>query len=224
MRQSHDDFEVGRFQRLALVAQLLITAAILAFVPGNAAKLIAMVIVWAAGFGRVTSAELILMACIDAIFVPMDIATIHQGGFHFTAPNLVGLPYYEFFMWGFYILNAIRFWGPKPPQAGSIALATGLVILFALPFSLITDYRWLLLASASVLAIGIGFFHERRDIAFASSYMIAMGAVIEYAGVQSGQWAYIGQTFAGVPLWFVTMWGGVGLFIHRLGLPLCAVL
>jgi hypothetical protein len=122
-------------------------------------------------------------------------------------------------MWGFYVLNAIRFWGPKPPQAGSIALATGLVVLFALPFSLITDYRWLFLASASVLAIGIGFFHERRDIAFAG-YMIAMGAVIEWTGVQSGQWAYIGQTFAGIPLWFVTMWGGVGLFIHRLGLPL----
>ena len=211
--------EAKRFQRPVLTAQLLLTAAILAWVPGNMAKLSLMLLVWAIGFGRVTRAELILMICINIVFVAMDIATVHQGAFRFTAPDLLGLPYYEFLMWGFYVLNTIRFLGKEPPQAGSIALAVGLVVLFALPFSFIKDYRLLFLASAIVLAIGIGFFHERRDLAFVS-YMIAIGAVIEYLGVRSGQWAYDGPTVGGVPIWFVTMWGGVGLFIHRLGLPL----
>ena len=148
----------------------------------------------------------------------MDIATLKQGAFRFTAPDLFGLPYYEFLMWGFYVLNAIRFLGSAPPP-GSIVRALGWVVVFALPFSLINDYRLLFLASGVILAIGIGIFHERRDLAFIG-YMIAIGAVIEYTGVRSGQWAYDGQTLGGVPLWFATMWGGVGLFIHRLGLPL----
>jgi hypothetical protein len=221
MRQMHKDFPLDskKLQRRILLVQLLLTAAILAWVPGNAAKLAAILLVWAVGFGRLTRAELIFMIGTNAIFVPMDIATLHRGAFRFTTPDLLGLPYYEFLMWGFYVLNTIRFWGPEPPQTGSRTLAVGLVVLFALPFSLIQDYRLLFLASGIVLAIGIGFFHERRDIAFVG-YMIAMGALMEYAGVWSGQWRYDGPTLGGVPLWFATMWGGVGLFTHRLGLPL----
>jgi len=210
--------DANRFQCAILAVQLLATAAVLAWVPGNAAKLALMLLVWAIGFGRITRAELILMVGINVIFVAMDIATLNQGAFRFTAPNLLGLPYYEFLIWGFYVLNTIRFLGAEPPR-GSVALAVGLVLLFALPFSLIQDYRLLFLASAIVLVIGLGFFHEWRDIAFVS-YMIVIGAVIEYAGVQSGQWSYSGPTLGGVPLWFATMWGGVGLFIHRIALPL----
>ncbi len=206
------------FQRAIPVAQLLATAAILAWVPGNAAKLLAMLIVWAIGFGRVTRTELALMACVNAVFIAMDVATVRQGAFLFSSPDLLGLPYYEFLIWGFYVLNTIRFLGAKAPQ-GSVAPVIGLVVLFALPFALIHDYHLLFLATAIVLAIGIGFFHQRRDLAFIGA-MIATGAIIEYTGVHSGQWAYDGPTAGGVPLWFMTMWGGVGLFIHRLALPL----
>jgi hypothetical protein len=221
MQQMHKDFALGakKFQRPILVAQLLLTAAVLAWAPGNTTKLVVMLLVWAIGFGRLSRGELILMISTNAIFIPMDIATVHQGAFRFTAPDLLGLPYYEFFMWGFYVLNTIRFWGLEPLPAGSSILAVGLVVLFALPFSFIQDYRLLFLASGIVLAIGLGFFHQRRDIAFVG-YMIAMGAVMEYAGVWSGQWRYDGPTIGGVPLWFATMWGGVGLFTRRLGLPL----
>ena len=220
MWQMHKDFAHGvrKFRRPILLAQLLLTAGILAFAPDNATKLAAMLLVWAIGFGRLTLAEIELMACINAIFVPMDIATLHRGAFRFTAPDWLGLPCYEFLMWGFYVLNAIRFWGAEPPQ-GSILPVVGLVVLFALPFSLVEDYHLLFLSSAFVLAIGIGLFHRRRDLAFIG-YMIAMGAVVEYAGVHSGQWVYRGPTYAGVPFWFATLWGGVGLFVHRLWLPL----
>ena len=220
MLQASNNFRLGahRFQAVVPIAQLLATAAVLAWVPGNAAKLATMLLVWAIGFGRITWAELALMIFVDVIFIPMDIATLKQGAFRFTAPDLLGLPYYEFLIWGFYVLNAIRFLGPDAPQ-GSLARAIGWVVLFALPFSFIQDYRLLFAVSGVVLAIGVGFFHERRDVAFIT-YMMAMGAVIEYTGVRSGQWVYDGPTLGGVPLWFTTMWGGVGLFVHRLGLPL----
>ena len=210
--------KVRRFRRVVLVLQLLATAVTLAWVPDNATKLAVMLVVWATGFGRIKRTEFALVACVNAIFILMDIATLRQGAFRFTSPNLLGLPYYEFLMWGFYVLNAIRFIGARPPQ-GSTTRAIGWVVLFALPFALIQDYRLLFLASAASLAIGLGLFHKSRDIAFVG-YMIGMGAVIEYTGVHSGQWIYDGPTFGGVPLWFAPMWGGVGLFVHRLGLPL----
>ena len=75
MPPMHKAFVADRFQRPILAGQLLLTAAILAWIPGNAAKLAAMLLVWALGFGRLTRAELVLMACINAVFVPMDIAT-----------------------------------------------------------------------------------------------------------------------------------------------------
>jgi hypothetical protein len=214
--------KVHRFRRVVMVVQILATAVALACVPGNAAKLAVMLVVWAIGFGRIKRTEFALMACINAIFILMDIATLKQGAFRFTSPNLLGLPYYEFLIWGFYVLNAIRFIGANPPQ-GSATRAIGWIVLFALPFALIQDYRLLFLASAVFLAIGLGLFHKSRDIAFVG-YMIGMGAIIEYTGVRSGQWTYDGPTLGGVPLWFAPMWGGVGLFVHRLGLPLMGYL
>jgi hypothetical protein len=50
--------------------------------------------------------------------------------------------------------------------------------------------------------------------------MAALGALIEYVDVWTGQWHYPGHPYGGVPLWFVTMWAGVGLFARRLILPL----
>jgi hypothetical protein len=50
--------------------------------------------------------------------------------------------------------------------------------------------------------------------------MVLLGAVVEYTGVNAGQWSYPGDVPGGVPLWFATMWGGIGLFFRRLILPL----
>jgi hypothetical protein len=47
-----------------------------------------------------------------------------------------------------------------------------------------------------------------------------LGALIEYTGVWTGQWHYPGRHLGGVPLWFLPMWAGVGLFTRRLVLPL----
>jgi len=38
--------------------------------------------------------------------------------------------------------------------------------------------------------------------------------------VHSGQWGYPGNPPGGVPLWFITMWGGIGLFMRRLIVPI----
>ncbi len=205
-----------------LLLQLLATAAVLGWVPGNFAKLAAMLAVWAIGFRRLSGAELLVMLGIDAIFVAANSGALRNGVFRFAHPDLLGMPVYEFLMWGFYTLHTIRFVGGRPPRFQPLATLI-LVALFAAAFSTIRDPQLLLIVAAAIVAAGLGWFRERADFAYAG-YMIALGAVIEYVGVGTGQWGYPGAPLGGVPLWFVPMWGGVGLFTRRLFLPTLAAL
>ena len=202
--------------RLRLILQLLATLAVLAWLPGNALKLFAFLLIWALGFGRISGPELLLMIGINTLFVLMNLGALHQGVFRFNRPDALGMPMYEFVMWGFYVLNALHFLDGRPPR-GRSWLALGLAALFALPFSTVGDATALTLVSAAILALCLALYHEPMDLAYVG-YMIAMGAAIEYVGVATWQWTYPGS--GGVPLWFATMWGGVGLFSRRLLLPL----
>jgi hypothetical protein len=204
--------------RIILLCQLLATAAALGWIPGNRAKLITMLSIWALGFRRIRSAELLAMAAVNLLFILMNSAALKRGIFAFNHPNLIGMPIYEYFMWGFYTLHTIRFVdGPAPngkPMIASVAAAA-----FAVPFAIIADPVVLLAASATVFAGCLALFHEPRDLAYAG-YMAAVGALIEYTGVRTGQWHYPGDHLGGVPLWFLPMWAGIGLFTRRLVLVL----
>jgi hypothetical protein len=151
----------------------------------------------------------------------MDILAVRQGVFRFWHPDLAGLPIWEYFMWGFYVIHVLRMLdGPSP--SGSLWLVLILGILFALPFSLLADPVSLLSASGVALALALFFFHGRWDLLYVG-YTLIVGAAVEYTGVWSGQWGYPADPAGGVPLWFVTMWAGIGLFIRRLALPMLKV-
>ncbi len=204
--------------RLRLLCQLVATAAALGWVPGNPAKLLTMLVIWGLGFGRVRAAEMLAMLAVNLLFTLMNWAALHRGSFGFDHPDALGMPLYEYLMWGFYTLHTIRFLDGAAPR-GRLVLASAAAAAFALPFALISDPTLSLAVSGLVLAIGFALFHEPMDFAYAG-YMALVGALIEYVGVRTGQWHYPGQDFAGVPFWFLTMWAGVGLFTRRLVLPL----
>jgi hypothetical protein len=204
--------------RLMLLAQLSATAAVLGWVPGNVAKLAAMVAIWRLSFGRLTAHELIMMAAVNLLFVLMNFMALRRGIFVFDHPDLLRMPIYEYLMWSFYTLHTIRLLDGAPPR-GRIIPTAAAAAAFALPFAMIAEPKLLLLASAAGFGIGIAMFHEKMDLAYAA-YMAALGALIEYVGVSTGQWHYPGQPYGGVPLWFLTMWAGIGLFTRRLVLPL----
>ena len=204
--------------RLVLLAQLLATVGALGWIPGNPAKLITMLVIWGLGFGRIQVAELQAMAAVNLLFVLVNSAALRRGIFVFDHPDFLRMPVYEYLMWGFYTLHTIRLLnGAAPP--GPLIAASAAAAAAALPFALVADPTLLLAASGLVLAGCIALFHEPMDLAYAA-YMIALGALIEYVGVGTGQWHYPGQHFGGVPLWFLPMWAGVGLFTRRLTLPL----
>ena len=201
-----------------LALQLLLTLAVLAWLPGNLVKLVALLAVWIATFRRWTAREFFIYVVVCLLFSVMDVMAVRQGVFRFVAPDFLGLPAWEFFMWGFFVLHALRVLrGPAPNGALRTALLVG--VGCAVPFVTIAE-PWLLFAvSAAMLAFALCFFHDTWDFTYVG-YMVALGALVEYAGVWSGQWEYPAAPPGGVPFWFVTMWGGVGLFTRRLALPL----
>ncbi len=207
--------------KLRLLLQIPLTLLIIAFVPGNLAKLAALLLLWVLTFGRLSKPEAILYAAACVFFTAMNAASLKQGIFAFTEPDLLGMPVYELFMWGFYLLHTHRVLGGTAPTQGSRGAAWALALLYAAAFAVIKDGNMLLIATGILLLIGLLLFHDREDLAY-TGYLLLVGALIEYTGVHSGQWHYPGDPVGGVPLWFITLWGGVGLFLRRLVLPVMA--
>ena len=206
--------------RLLLLAQLLGTLVILAFMPSNLAKSLALLAWWSLTFRKISKRELLLYFVACAFFTFMNAMSLKQGIFTFTRPDVLGMPYYELFMWGFYLLHALRMVGghiPERPGLKAWALALG----FAIAFGTISDQTLLLIITSVLLLAGLALFHEPFDFAY-TGYMVFLGAAIEYTGVFSGEWYYPGDPWGGVPLWFITLWGGVGLLLRRLVLPILA--
>jgi hypothetical protein len=219
MRDFVNNYSLLRLRRpqLILLCQLLTTVAVLGWVPGNSAKLLIMVVVWGLGFRRLAAAELLMMAGVNLLFALINSAALARGIFRFDHPDLLGMPVYEYVMWGYYTLHTIRLLGGEPAP-DRLIVASAAAVVFVLPFATIADPALLLLTSAGLLAGCLAIFHQRMDL-FYAGYMAALGALVEYVGVGTGQWHYPGQHYAGVPLWFLTMWAGVGLFTRRLLLP-----
>jgi hypothetical protein len=206
--------------RAILFFQLLGTAAAIGWIPGNFAKLAALLVVWAIGFRRLSRADLALMVAVNAIFIAANSGALRHHIFRFLHSDLMDMPVYEYFMWGFYVLHTIRFVaGRCPPLRLFPTLITAAI--FAATFALIRDADFLFFAPATVLVLAVPLYDEREDLAYIG-YMIFIGALIEYVGTGTGQWAYPGTPYGGVPAWFVTMWGGVGFFTRHLLLPLHA--
>lgn len=206
-------------RRRAILLQLLGTVIVLGWVPGNAIKLAAMVLIWVIGFATLSLAELATASLVNLLFIGMDEGALRQGIFLFRHPDAIGLPVYEFFMWGFYLLNAVYFLDDREAHPRRMFWALGLAITFSLCFSVFADPTLLAATALAVLAASLVLFHEPLDVAF-TVYMAAVGALVEYVGVGTGQWAYPHAPPGGVPLWSFAMWGGIGLFCRRLFVPL----
>lgn len=211
----------GRVHRpTLLMVQLAGTLAILAVMPTNMGKLLVMLALWALTFSRFSRVEMVFFATACLFFTGMNAASLNQGIFAFRHPDLLGMPVYELFMWGFYLMHTKRFLGGPAPQ-GRRPPVWLLALLYSAAFAAIPNQQLLLAVTAALLAIGLILFHEPPDLAY-TGYMLLLGAAVEYTGVWSGQWHYPGNPPGGVPFWFITLWGGVGLFLRRLVLPILA--
>lgn len=204
--------------KLIYFAQLPLTCLVLALVPTNSGKWAALLLLWAFTFRKITLPELTFFGIFCVLFTVMNRASLEQGIFVFSDPDLWGMPIYELTMWGFYALHTRRML-PAPPVPRPDYKLWLLLISFSASFAIVQDPLQLLTLTATLLALGLYWHHDRYDLAYVA-YMITVGAAIEYTGVLSGQWRYPGDPIGGVPFWFVTLWGGVGFFIRRWAAPL----
>ena len=206
--------------RYLLLLQIPVALLIIAFVPTNLGKLAAFLVLWAITFKRLTKPEALFYIGVCVFFTAMNAASLKQGIFRFAEPDILGMPWYELFMWGFYLVHLKRVLGGPAPE-GKRAVVWTLALLYAAAFGAIPDARILMAVTGTLLIVGLVLFHEPLDLAY-TGYLIALGAAFEYTGVHSGQWSYPGDPPGGVPIWFITLWGGVGLFTRRLILPILA--
>lgn len=210
--------DVSSRVRLAAL-QVAVTLLVLAWVPGTAIKALVLLSLWALMFLPLRKAEVGMAVGVCLFFFGMNASALKQGIFQFREPDVLGMPAYELFMWGFYLLHVYRLWGGGAPAKPRKPLAWGLGLAFAAAFSVITDQTLLFAVTAGLLLVALFFFHDELDLAY-TGHMVLLGAMVEYVGVHSGQWFYPIDVPGGVPPWFVTMWGGIGLFFRRLVLPM----
>jgi hypothetical protein len=204
--------------RLRMLVQILGSALILAFVPWNGLKLLALLILWVVTFRRLRRAQIILWLIASVLFTVMDYLTLKQGIFHFASPDFLLMPCYEPLMWGYFLNHTLHMVdGPLPTGRRSLAIA--LTISFIVPFLVPMPQLTLFFVTGGILIVGLAVFHERYDFAYVG-YFVLLGCLWEYTGVWSSQWSYPDNPPGGVPPWFVTMWGGIGLVLRRLVLPL----
>ncbi len=202
-----------------VVAQLFGTIVGLVFLPSNAAKAVVLPLWWLLTFGPMKKIEIVEFCLACLIFTGMNALALRRGIFAFTYPDVLGMPWFELFMWGFYLVHTRRALARvAAPRLNRCGAAVGLAVCFAIVFSTATGDVSRLIGPLAVILVSLAFFRDVSDFAH-MGYMVFMGALIEYAGIVSGQWTYPSSQLAGVPLWFVTMWAGVGLYAHRIFLP-----
>jgi len=218
----------SRYARRLLVVQLCGTLVFSLFLPTNATKAVVLPCWWLLTFGPLAFSEVLLFIGVSVLFTGMNALALKEGIFRFASPEVLGMPYHETFMWGFYVLHARRMLGlgvrggsavlkerKEEKRRGERVADWAEAFLLAVPFAVLHDQTMLFYATTGVLAAALVLFYEKEDLAFVG-YMILLGALFEYTGVWSGEWSYPGAPFGGVPPWFATMWGGVGLFCGRL--------
>ncbi|MCK6472023.1 MAG: hypothetical protein L6R28_09785 [Planctomycetes bacterium] len=207
---------MGRFGTWAL--QLGGTLLILLSVPNTVCAAVLLLGWWGLTFERLRRAELVFFACTNLFFFCMNAAALKNGVFAFAQGDVLGIPCWELFMWGFYVVHALRTVGGPVPRrfdARAWAVAAGFVAAFAV----VRDQQVLFAVTTALLTAGLLLFHQKHDLLFVA-YLVGLGALIEYGGVIRGLWHYPDAPAGGVPPWFVGMWGGVGLLLRRLCLPL----
>lgn len=203
---------------ISLIA-LAFTLCIIHIVPSSLAILIILLAFWILIFQPWSRADTVMFVLASVFFLGQNYAVLRTGGFTFRFKDILLMPYYEPFMWGFYFLHMKRFVS-EPQDALPVTLQGFFgLLLTAVAFSVFgKDASRLFLATLASTAILLIMFHDFYDLYYAA-YALALGFVIELFGVSSGLWSYPAPDFLGIPYWFATMWLSVGILGRRFLIP-----
>lgn len=152
-----------------------------------------------------------------ALFALLDLGAVRAGVFAFARPDLLGLPWWEFLVWGCWVLGGLGLIpaaAPARPRWPAFLCAA----LFAAPFLAVADPWWLTALALAGLAPGLVLHHRSADLVHLAGFAL-IGLVVELTGVLAGVWSYPQAGALVIPPASLVMWAGIGLFAHRLVRP-----
>ena len=216
--QNHPD--IFHNQKIKSLFSLIITITVIHFIDQTFITLIILLPLWFLIFRPWNKIEFMIFIIASVFLLAQNYAVLKTGGFSFKQKDILLMPYYEPFLWGFYYLNIKRFISEGAEAVTFDKKSVFGLLLTALAFSIFSKNSNTLFL-ATLLSTGVLFimFHERFDFYYAA-YALGLGFVMELFGVSSGLWAYPEPDFLGIPYWFATMWISVGLLGRRFLIPL----
>jgi hypothetical protein len=207
-------------QKALALLGVAVTLALLHVVPDRLLVIPVLLLAWAVLFYPLSTGELVMFVVAGSFFLLQNYVTLAAGLFEFRDQDILLMPWFEPFLWGFYFLGMKRFVSGRaaPTHRVGLEAVVGLVVTSA-AFSLFSyDSRALLLATSVSTLVLLALFHDREDLSYAL-YALVLGFVVEIFGVWTGVWRYPAPDFLGIPYWFATMWISVGLLGRRFLLP-----
>jgi len=208
--------------RIALV--FLATLAVITLVESSLLALGILVALWAVTLRPLAPVERGAFVVAPPFFLGMNYVVLAGGGFVFRSPDVLLQPWWEPPIWGFWYVVIHRWSGPAsvrsvPPPRGRALVA--LVATAAAFGSGLEDPTAMLLAGLGSTAVVLALYHERGDLSWAAT-ALAVGTMVELAGVLGGAWHYPRSHIFGIPLWFLPMWVTAGVLGRRILVPLAA--
>jgi hypothetical protein len=99
-------------EKIKLLLQIPITLLIIAFVPWSLAKLGCFILLWVLTFRAPTKVEWIALFLLALFFLGTDYTTIRNGQWAFRDADIFSvIPYWQFFMWPFFIYHVSKVLG-----------------------------------------------------------------------------------------------------------------
>jgi hypothetical protein len=210
-----------RNQKILSVLALLVTLAVLRYVDRSLFAAAVLLPLWFIIYRPWSRVEIVSFTIAAVFMLIQDYAMGRSGGSSFKQQDVLLMPWYEPFLWGFYYINMKRFIGEGDNGAVLDRRSLFGLLVTALVFPLFSwSYGLLLLTTIGSTAILFIMFHDLLDLYFAA-YALGLGFVVELFGVSSGLWSYPPQPeFMGIPYWCATMWLSVGILGRRFLFPL----
>jgi hypothetical protein len=207
-------------QKLRVLFALVCTLGILYTVVHSLAVLIVLTALWSIIFYPWRLAEAFSFAIAAIFFLLQNYVCLKAGIFEFKVKDVLLMPYYEPFLWGFYFTALKRFVsGERKTLSFRTQSLVGLLVTAAV-FSLFSRTPSLLFpATVFSTLVLFALFHTGLDFYYAGCSLM-LGFIVELFGVSTGLWSYPAPDFLGIPYWFATMWINVGLLGYRFLIPL----
>lgn len=181
----------------------------------NLLKLIFCIFSFLLVFKRLNLLEWSLFFGVSVFFTFMNAMAIQNGVFQFLSPDFLGLPWYEFLMWGMYVLHLKRFveiYFADELNNFKISYYDFICLFLVAIFFSVCGLKWQITILPLLVNIFYLTYKNSKLLWLSYLYFIFMGGVLEFIGTRYLEWSYPSPDIAGVPLWYINVFGSFAIY------------